>query len=221
MRLNNCRNSILILIMIILIIVAHSSEARACTWIYTTYGWKHFEFPLPPPVKAKVDVVYIFSSASDATLGSPELPTWVLGPSGPWNISLTSIDPYGNPMPYMGIRYSLAPGGVPDTAVEGAWFISSFETPDPFIFGTLTRFHGNSLTNEFLVDTGTGLSPIYANVPPAITGPDAIYQYIINTYLINSIPTLTEWGLIIFGMLLVGFMTWVFLRRRRAATIGI
>jgi hypothetical protein len=29
------------------------------------------------------------------------------------------------------------------------------------------------------------------------------------------IPTLTEWGLIIFGVLLLGFMTWVFLRRKK------
>jgi hypothetical protein len=30
------------------------------------------------------------------------------------------------------------------------------------------------------------------------------------------IPTLTEWGLIIFGTMLLGFITWVFLRRRKA-----
>lgn|GEM_PF-4451591 len=30
------------------------------------------------------------------------------------------------------------------------------------------------------------------------------------------IPTLTEWGMIIFGVVLIGFITWVFLRRRRA-----
>ncbi len=35
------------------------------------------------------------------------------------------------------------------------------------------------------------------------------------------IPTLTEWGLIIFAVLLVGFMTWVVVRRRRRVTIGI
>jgi hypothetical protein len=31
----------------------------------------------------------------------------------------------------------------------------------------------------------------------------------------GQIPTLTEWGLIIFGILLLGFITWVFLRRKR------
>lgn len=33
----------------------------------------------------------------------------------------------------------------------------------------------------------------------------------------NAIPTLTEWGLIIFGVVLLGFITWVFLKRRKAA----
>ena len=32
----------------------------------------------------------------------------------------------------------------------------------------------------------------------------------------SAIPTLTEWGLIIFGVVLIGFITWVFLRRRKA-----
>jgi hypothetical protein len=32
----------------------------------------------------------------------------------------------------------------------------------------------------------------------------------------GAIPTLTEWGMIIFGVLLLGFITWVFLRRRKA-----
>ncbi len=33
----------------------------------------------------------------------------------------------------------------------------------------------------------------------------------------TSIPTLTEWGLIIFGVMLLGFITWVFLRRKKVA----
>ena len=31
-----------------------------------------------------------------------------------------------------------------------------------------------------------------------------------------AIPTLTEWGLIIFGVVLLAFITWVFLKRRNA-----
>jgi hypothetical protein len=36
-----------------------------------------------------------------------------------------------------------------------------------------------------------------------------------------AIPTLTEWGMIIFGVLLFGWMAWVIIRRRRRVTIGI
>lgn len=35
----------------------------------------------------------------------------------------------------------------------------------------------------------------------------------------SDIPTLTEWGLIIFGLVLVGFITWVFLKRRKVAAL--
>jgi hypothetical protein len=36
-----------------------------------------------------------------------------------------------------------------------------------------------------------------------------------------QIPTLTEWGVIMFGVLLLGFITWVFLKRRKAIGVGV
>lgn len=39
--------------------------------------------------------------------------------------------------------------------------------------------------------------------------------------LVSVIPTLTEWGMIIFIVLLLGFMAWTMLRKRRAATLRI
>jgi len=38
---------------------------------------------------------------------------------------------------------------------------------------------------------------------------------------VSQIPTLTEWGLIIFGVVLLGFVTWVFLRRKRVVGVRI
>ncbi|MGB8657584.1 MAG: hypothetical protein WCE90_07330 [Candidatus Zixiibacteriota bacterium] len=35
----------------------------------------------------------------------------------------------------------------------------------------------------------------------------------------QAIPTLTEWGLIIFGVVLLGFITWVFLKRRKVIDV--
>ena len=40
------------------------------------------------------------------------------------------------------------------------------------------------------------------------------------TTKLAPIPTLTEWGLIIFGVVLIGFITYVFLRRRRKAVVS-
>jgi LPXTG-motif cell wall-anchored protein len=37
----------------------------------------------------------------------------------------------------------------------------------------------------------------------------------------EDIPTLTEWGLIIFGLVLIGFITWVFLKRRKAVAVSV
>jgi hypothetical protein len=34
-----------------------------------------------------------------------------------------------------------------------------------------------------------------------------------------TIPTLTEWGLIIFGVVLLGFISWMFLKRRKAVSV--
>ncbi len=38
---------------------------------------------------------------------------------------------------------------------------------------------------------------------------------------LTPVPTLTEWGLIIFGVMLLGFITYVFLRRRKAVSVRI
>ena len=40
-------------------------------------------------------------------------------------------------------------------------------------------------------------------------------------YLGGPIPTLTEWGMIIFCVLLFGWMAWVIVRRRKAVKVRI
>ena len=63
------------------------------------------------------------------------------------------------------------------------------------------------------------VTEIYACSDPNPTEPIEYGSITIN--FTDQIPTLTEWGLIIFGVLLVGVMTWAALRRKRGATIGI
>ena len=38
---------------------------------------------------------------------------------------------------------------------------------------------------------------------------------------LSTIPTLTEWGMIIFGVVLLGFITWVFLKRRKVIGVRV
>ncbi|MBU8933051.1 MAG: IPTL-CTERM sorting domain-containing protein [candidate division Zixibacteria bacterium] len=53
----------------------------------------------------------------------------------------------------------------------------------------------------------------------ASCSPEAVYE---TTFVRTAkIPTLTEWGFIIFSVLLVGWMGWVIVRRRRTMTVGI
>jgi len=48
--------------------------------------------------------------------------------------------------------------------------------------------------------------------------PDSLsFEYFVTgSSSLTDVPTLTEWGLIIFGVVLLGFITYVFLRRRKA-----
>jgi hypothetical protein len=46
-------------------------------------------------------------------------------------------------------------------------------------------------------------------------------EHIVNLPCPSDIPTLTEWGLIIFGAVLLGFITWVFLKRRKVIGVRI
>jgi len=58
-----------------------------------------------------------------------------------------------------------------------------------------------------------GLYPYDVKCSPAEIG----YILIVE----EDIPTLTQWGLIIFGVVLIGFITWVFLRRRKAIAVRV
>jgi subtilisin family serine protease len=87
-----------------------------------------------------------------------------------------------------------------------------------------------ALMCEKCVDIGASLTPdqivqIMKNTGAATDDPCSTFPNPIRVDALAAvdavgapppIPTLTEWGLIIFGVVLVGLITWVFLRRRRA-----
>jgi cbb3-type cytochrome oxidase subunit 3 len=54
-----------------------------------------------------------------------------------------------------------------------------------------------------------------------VTDPGISVSGVTTVPIEDDIPTLTEWGLIIFGLVLLGFITWVFLRRRKAEAVSV
>jgi hypothetical protein len=82
-----------------------------------------------------------------------------------------------------------------------------------FDFGTINNLvlTNKSLIVKIIYPYPAGNTHIYWNgteCPSALHGASP-----------GNIPTLTEWGLIIFGVVLLGFITWVFLRRRKVAGV--
>jgi hypothetical protein len=68
----------------------------------------------------------------------------------------------------------------------------------------------DSLFIKAIIDPDTSISEIDENNNSLVT-----------TFHAGTIPTLTEWGLIIFGVVLLGFISWVFLKRRKVVGVGV
>ena len=203
--------------------LAQNAAARQSPiWVYTGMcGWKQFLSVEPAPADDPVDVVWIFSSTSDAKVTVPEKPPMILGSTGPWTMSETSVDPDDNPMPYVGIKYTLDAGGTPISETDYAWVVSPFYDPDPLPLGDVTVFLESTTTGHVTMVTELGPPSITAWVPPELTDFEEIYQYIIVHYVdVLPIPTLSEWGAIIFGALLLVSVAFYIRRWRRLATVS-
>ncbi|MFH1745871.1 MAG: IPTL-CTERM sorting domain-containing protein [Planctomycetota bacterium] len=213
MKGSSFRTAVLRLVLTVGVAGICASEASAGYWVYTGAGWKYFDFDTVMPTDPPVDELYCFSSASIAQLDNPEQPPMVLGDTGPWDVSLTATDPNGVPMAHPGVKFTLQGGGVPLSSDNSAWVVNPFETPDPFVLGELTVFF---VSSGAVVTTYTDLPPpVYPIVPPELTDPEEIYQYIIDMYLEQGIPTVSQWGLVIMTLLLL--TTGAVLMRRRKA----
>jgi len=109
----------------------------------------------------------------------------------------------------------LAPAG--DGLVEGSATICATQTS------------GDSLFISFMGqwDLGPGVNLPFAEIANCdfdfFPLNDSMYVFTANCTVRTTevIPTLTEWGLIIFGVLLAGWMAWVILRRKRRVVAGI
>ncbi len=123
-----------------------------------------------------VDEFWVFSSEADHTISDPDRPPWVLGPSGPWTITETDSDPYGNPMPFTGIHFTLDPGGIP-IGMEGGVFCHPTEELLPGTVAEITEFWRDS-TYGIQSATATPVD-FELDIPPDVLsqGHAATYQY--------------------------------------------
>jgi len=179
-----------------------------------------------------------FTDGSKTILTQPGLLTQ-------WEVFATGIDvdpncPSGDPVPSKTLidqQISLANTSTGPPSSSVTWVTESSTGPngclefDPYI--------NNSGTNPdlpFPPNDVAGIGPAqwmwYNPNPLVITDPfvagphpdfppsEMMEYYIfrigpLGDVFEKPIPTLTEWGMIIFGVLLLGFVTWVFLKRRK------
>jgi hypothetical protein len=97
---------------------------------------------------------------------------------------------------------------------EAMWRLRSIDPGVPYfspgVLDTIFDMYCNDPSTEIIVyfpQTGTFEGA-------HLTGTDQLT-------IVSDIPTLTEWGLIIFGVLLLGFITWVFLKRRKVVSVRV
>jgi len=150
-------------------------------------------------------------------------------PGGTWFLTWTACDPH---IPANKCVITFAPlvdrveGDIFDIDEPGgewmkitAYDVNGFPITGPG--GTITvipipPYQGDCLTQHWAV-WGTGIQKVdfegYKTVQTVGFGIDSLM--ITYTPAGGPIPALTEWGLVIFGVLLLGFISWVFLRRRK------
>jgi hypothetical protein len=115
----------------------------------------------------------------------------ILNAPGTWAREFVSTDPNGQPHPLGGVKW---------TSEEGI----GLEAGVVFSLELAMTAAAASSYSLYAFDSESGI----------------FYHFIIRTDS-EAIPTLTEWGLIIFGVVLLGFISWVFVRRRKVASVRV
>ena len=177
-----------------------------------------------------------FTDGLKTILTKPGLPT-------PWEVFATGIDvdprcPTGQPPPTLAAinsQIALANASAGGAGSSVTWVNeNSAGSNGRLEFDQYINYSGSNPDPPFPPGDVCGIGPaqwMWYNPDPA-TISDPFTQTVSGEYLIfrigplgpildRPIPTLTEWGMIIFCVLLFGWMAWVIVRRRRRVTIGV
>jgi PEP-CTERM motif len=142
-----------------------------------------------PVIAALVTEMWIFNDVAAHIINDPVRPSMVLGDSGPWTISLTNTDPFGNVMPYAGVKFILDLGGTPfDTANVNGVFVHTDGPGDNN--GILTDIWRET-SGDYFSDSGQIQVEWEGVVPPEITDTRERLEYIWADMNIPEPSTLT------------------------------
>lgn len=125
--------------------------------------------------------VSIFLDSTALRLDDPTRPGYVWGDDqGPWDWSLTGSDPYGNAMPYPGVKFSLQPGANPFDLGDMAFFFAAADPISPPL-GNFTVFQVDSVNGIYQYS-----GPVVVDDwdVPSFADPIEMYNYIVETYII-------------------------------------
>lgn len=163
-----------------------------------------------------IDEAWFFCLETDQTSTDPNRPPIVLGGSGPWTVTEVSTDPNGNPMPFIGLKFTLDPEGVP--ATSGALFTHPTTLmPDGTVFTIIEFWH--EIGGGYISSSGSPVG-VFVTIPSEMTNPYEIAQHIWDNRD-NVIPTLSEWGVIILILLLLAVgMVFIYKRQTALALAG-
>lgn len=143
----------------------------------------------------------------------------------------TRLTTEGVPQPSTFTLSSLSPGGdfYPANAFGEAYFVLTYDGATDTLHqdpGTPFEIMSVAPLDTFPQDFAT-----YSLMAPVVFGNEWGDTVVIDSgstvtvtghHLIGEpIPTLTEWGIIVFCVLLVGWMAWTFVRLRRRAIVGV
>jgi hypothetical protein len=138
--------------------------------------------------------------------------------------------------PCVAVFSGVAPIGLPGTTVHASYEIVNTtyaqETYNVTITDTLGWTAGPHTLVVDVPAKGTVVIPVEIDLPPGSEGErHAIVLEasgcgfsdggILIVSSSSTIPTLSEWGLIVFGAVLLGFITWVFLKKRKAKAVSV
>ncbi len=130
----------------------------------------------------RITEFWVFFNVADHTGEDPNRPPMVLGDNGPWHWELIEVNPFGELMPHVGMRFYVDADGV-GAGPEGAIFLHptvDVETDEPLI------------TEYWLDNNGwhqIEMAPVMydVDVPDDVVdqGPTAVYKFVWDSFWID------------------------------------